>query len=69
MDEDLPDMSRERLIEEVRRLRLGMRSHPDSTGHGLCWRHPELWGLLPETQDPVPEWPELIRGCVRHSAP
>jgi hypothetical protein len=66
MDEDLPDMSRERLIEEVRRLRRGIRSHRDSMGHDLCWHHPKLWGLLPEKQDPVPEWPEFIRGCVRY---
>jgi hypothetical protein len=37
--------------------------------HDLCWHHPALWGLLPETTDPVPvvpEWPEFIRGCVRY---
>jgi hypothetical protein len=69
MDEDLGIMSRERLIEEVRKLRQGIRAHRDSSGHDLCWHQPELWGLLPEKQDPVPtvpEWPEFLRGCVRY---
>ena len=69
MDDDVLDMSREALIEEVRKLRQGIRAHRDSTGHELCWHHPELWGLLPDRQDPrptVPEWPEFIRGCVRY---
>ena len=69
MDEDVLGLSREGLIEEVRKLRQGIRAHRDSTGHELCWHHPELWGLLPEKQDPrptVPEWPEFIRGCVRY---
>jgi hypothetical protein len=69
MDEDLAGMSREQLIDEVRKLRRGIRAHRDSTGHELCWHHPELWGLLPEQQDPlptVPAWPEFIRGCVRY---
>lgn len=69
MDDDVLGMSREALIEEVRKLRQGIRAHRDSTGHELCWHHPELWGLLPEQQDPrptVPEWPEFIRGCVRY---
>jgi len=51
MDEDLAGMTRERLMDEVRRLRRGIRSHRDSTGHELCWHHPDLWGLLPEKED------------------
>ena len=69
MDEDLAGMSREQLMEEVRKLRRGIRTHRDSTGHELCWHHPALWGLLPEKQDPlptVPEWPEFLRGCLRY---
>ncbi len=67
MDSDLPEMSREQLIGEVTRLRAGIREHRDSTGHGLCWHHPALWGLLPEATDPlpaVPEWPQFLRGCI-----
>jgi len=68
MDEDLTGMTREQLIEEVRKLRHGIRAHRDSTGHDLCWYHPALWRLLPEKQDPlptVPEWPQFMEGCVR----
>lgn len=69
MDEDLDQLTREELIEEVRTLRQGIRLHRDSSGHDLCWHHPSLWGLLPEKTDPlptVPEWPEFISGCVKY---
>ena len=69
MNDDLDAMSREELIAEVRRLRDGIREHRDSTGHELCWHHPQLWGLLPERTDPqpvVPTWPEFLRGCLRY---
>ncbi len=48
MDEDLDKFDREALIAEVKRLRAGIRVHRDSSGHDLCWHHPELWALLPE---------------------
>ena len=69
MDEDLGRMSREQLIDEVRRLRQGIRQHRDSSLHELCWYHPALWGLLPEKTDPVPvvpEWPQFLEGCLRY---
>ena len=69
MDEDLEKMTREQLVIEAKRLRAGIRTHRDSTGHDLCWHHPRLWGLLPEKTDPipvVPTWPEFIRGCVKY---
>lgn len=69
MDEDLESMPRERLVEEAKKLRGGIRRHRDSTGHGLCWHHPALWGLLPDKTDPspvVPEWPQFIEGCIRY---
>jgi hypothetical protein len=69
MDEELNGMSREQLMEEVRKLRNGIRAHRDSTMHELCWHHPQLWGLLPERTDPqptVPEWPVFLRGCIRY---
>lgn len=69
MDEDLESMSREQLIAEVRRLRLGIREHRDSSEHELCWHHPGLWALLPEKTDPVPvvpEWPQFMAGCIRY---
>lgn len=69
MDEDLAALSRDALVNEVRRLRDGIRKHRDSSGHELCWHHPALWGLLPERTDPqpsVPEWPVFLRGCLHY---
>lgn len=69
MDEDLAEMSREQLVAEVQRLRAGIRAHRDSSGHDLCWHHPQLWGLLPEPAAPeisVPPWPKFLRGCVKY---
>jgi hypothetical protein len=69
MDIDLQGMTREELVSEVVKLRAGIRTHRDSTGHELCWHHPDLWGLLPEKTDPmptVPEWPQFMRGCIRY---
>lgn len=69
MDEDLDQLDREALIAEVKRLRAGIRAHRDSSGHDLCWHHPDLWNLLPEPIDPdiaVPPWPQFLRGCVRY---
>jgi hypothetical protein len=69
MDEDLQNLSREQLIAEVRRLRAAIREHRDSSGHALCWHHPQLWGLLPEQVTPevaVPPWPKFLRGCLRY---
>jgi hypothetical protein len=69
VDQDLDGMSREQLMDEVRKLRAGIRRHRDSTGHELCWHHPALWGLLPERTDPqptVPTWPAFLHGCLRY---
>lgn len=69
MDEDLDSLDREGLIAEAKRLRAGIRAHRDSSGHDLCWHHPQLWGLLPEPVDPdiaVPPWPRFLRGCVAY---
>ena len=69
MDEDLATLNRDALLAEVKRLRAGIRKHRDSTGHELCWHHPDLWGLLPESSDPiphVPDWPQFLRGCLRY---
>jgi len=69
VDDDLRPMSRDQLVEEVKRLRAAIREHRDSSGHDLCWHHPQLWGLLPEKTDPlpvVPPWPEFLAGCLRY---
>lgn len=69
MDEELQKKSKEELVEEVIRLRNGIRKHRDSSQHELCWHHPELWNLLPEKIEPqvmVPEWPQFLRGCIKY---
>jgi len=69
MDGDLTSLTHEQLIVEVKRLRAAIRDHRDSTGHALCWHHPNLWGLLPESftaQPTVPDWPQFLRGCVQY---
>ena len=69
MDADLGRMTREQLIEEAVKLRSGIRTHRDGTRHELCWHHPQLWGLLPEKTDPLPEvpdWPRFLQGCLRY---
>jgi len=68
-DNDLDDKSREWLINEVKKLRTGIREHRDYSGHELCWHHPKLWDLLPEKTLPdvaVPPWPQFMRGCVKY---
>jgi hypothetical protein len=69
VDDDLIAMSRDELIDQVKRLRAAIREHRDASLHDLCWHHPNLWSLLPEKTDPlpaVPEWPQFLRGCIRY---
>ena len=69
MDDDLQAFDRESLIAEVKKLRAGIRAHRDTTGHDLCWHHPDLWDLLPEKTEPaiaVPPWPKFMRGCIQY---
>ena len=69
MDDDLESLSRPELVAEIKRLRAGIRTHRDSTGHELCWHHPDLWNLLPEKVVPevaIPPWPKFLRGCLRY---
>jgi hypothetical protein len=64
-DGDLDTLNREQLVAEVRKLRNAIRRHRDSSGHALCWHHPDMWALLPERTDPlpvVPDWPEFLDG-------
>jgi hypothetical protein len=73
LDADLETLDRVALMAEIKRLRAGIRAHRDSSGHDLCWHHPELWGLLPEQIDPavaVPAWPQFCEAASptgRHS--
>lgn len=69
LDRDLDSMDRAALLAEARKLRAGIRQHRDSSGHALCWHHPQLWGLLPEpipADIAVPPWPKFLRGCVKY---
>jgi hypothetical protein len=69
MDGDLDAMDRTTLIAEIKRLRAGIRDHRNSSGHKLCWHHPQLWGLLPEPiphDIAVPPWPKFFRGCIAY---
>jgi hypothetical protein len=69
MDNDLANLAKDDLIAEVRRLRAGIRAHRDSSGHALCWHHPQLWSLLPEPiprEIAVPQWPQFLRGCLKY---
>ncbi len=69
MDDDLQSLSQSQLIEEVKKLRQAIREHRDSSGHDLCWHHPQLWSLLPEpipSNIAVPEWPQFMRGCIKY---
>ena len=69
MDEDVEQMTKEQLINEVKKLRAGIRQHRNSSGQDLCWHHPALWSLLPEKTDPlpaVPSWPAFMAGCVKY---
>eukprot|EP01035_Chromulina_nebulosa_P066199 gene66199-90604_t len=62
-------LDRDTLIAEVKKLRAGIRAHRDTSGHDLCWHHPDLWDLLPEKTEPsiaVPPWPKFMRGCVQY---
>jgi hypothetical protein len=71
MDDDLESMSRDDLAAEVRKLRAGIRAHRDSSGHDLCWYHPQLWRLLPEqgtAEIAVPPWAKFMRGCIAYRA-
>ena len=47
MDEDLNQMTREELIDEVKKLRQGIRQQHDNRLRELSWHHPSLWGMLP----------------------
>lgn len=69
MDEDLDRMNETELRENARAMRAAIRAHRDSTGHDLCWHHPQLWNLLPDepqTSASVPEWPQFMRGCIAY---
>ena len=69
MDSDLDQLDREQLVATLVKLRNAVRAHRDSSGHNLCWHHPDMWALLPEASSvspAVPEWPAFLRGCIKY---
>lgn len=73
LDQDIEFMSRDKLKQEIIKLRTGIRYHRDATGHDLCWWWPELWLLLPEKKMPenitLPSKEEFLGKCNEyHSA-
>jgi hypothetical protein len=46
IDDDLAHLIREQVVEEVVKLREGIRAHRDSMLHELCRHHPQLWGAF-----------------------
>ena len=68
MDKDVSTMSREALIEEIRKLRQGRRQRRHRCGNEPCWHQNAPWRFVQETNDLVrvePEWPEFMRGCAQ----
>lgn len=66
MDEDLDALGPEELLVEAKRLRQAIRAHRDSELHDLCWYHPEMWDLLPDTKEVRPRVPrreQFLKGC------
>jgi hypothetical protein len=69
LDADLNDMDRDALLGAARAMRQAIRTHRDTSMHELCWHHPEMWALLPDTPPGgqiVPDWPQFMRGCTRY---
>ncbi len=69
-DADLAMLDHGALLAEAKKLRAAIREHRDASGHDLCWHHPGMWALLPDTprQPVVPDWPQFMRGCIRYRA-
>jgi hypothetical protein len=69
-DADLEGMDRAALVAAARAMRAAIRAHRDMDMHALCWHHPAMWALLPDTPEGppirVPEWPQFMRGCIRY---
>ncbi|CAN5614873.1 hypothetical protein BH23PSE1_BH23PSE1_07660 [soil metagenome] len=71
LDADLDDLDRKALIAHARAMRAAIRAHRDASGHDLCWHHPDMWALLPDTPTgkvELPDWPQFMRGCITYRA-
>ena len=69
LDGDLDSLTLDALLAAAKEMRRAIRAHRDSTGHELCWHHPDLWDLLPDKRPiaiTVPDWPQFLRGCIAY---
>jgi len=68
-DQDLGAMGQAELLAAAKAMRAAIRTHRDTSMHALCWHHPDMWALLPDSPPGgliVPEWPQFMRGCTRY---
>lgn len=68
-DFDVEFKNRDQLKEEVIKLRKAIRKHRDSSGHDLCWYHPEMWNLLPDEPTNninIPNTCEFLENCAKY---
>jgi hypothetical protein len=68
-DADLETMTHAELLAAARAMRAAIRTHRGTSMHELCWHHPDMWALLPDSPPGgliVPEWPQFMRGCTRY---
>jgi hypothetical protein len=49
MGSDLQSLGGNALFADLKRLRDAIRELRCASGQKLCWRHPKLWALLPES--------------------
>jgi hypothetical protein len=69
LDADLDTMDPASLLAAAHAMREAILEHRDSIGHKLCWHHPGMWALLPDSPPGgmiVPEWPQFMRGCIQY---
>lgn len=69
LDKDLEAVPRYDLLVAAREMRKKIRDHRDTSMHDLCWHHPDLWALLPDSPPGgmiVPDWPQFMRACTRY---
>lgn len=71
MDDDLRGMSEQQLIDEIMKLREGIRKHRDQKGDENCWLDDQfyLYGLLPEKINAEPQLPDkdlMMLNCSRY---
>jgi hypothetical protein len=67
-DKDLDAMDHATLLAAARAMRQAIRTHRDSSGHELCWHHPDMWALLPDAPIGGQVVPDGLNSCAAASA-